>query len=141
MKTISIIFLVFTFACLVLSQDLEHVSSSERYKTEVLRVITILDNNFEYTSYEIEFNGIKTTVSPVIALAKYKIGDQIDIMVLKTSMASGNNGKPGKTMSFLMMPSLPGETNKDLSNEIDKNGKEIELLRKQNAELQKYLTK
>ena len=86
--------------------ELEHISTSERFYTKVLKVITIVDDGFEYISYEIEYNGIKTTVSPIISLNKCKAGDPIEVMVLKMSSKHSINGNATKTMTFSMSPNF-----------------------------------
>ena len=97
--------------------ELEHVSTNERLITKVLKVITIVDDGFEYTSYEIKYNGIRTTVSPMISLGKYKIGDPIEVMVLKMSSKISLNGTATKTMTLSVMSNFTqnkDEISKDL---------------------------
>jgi hypothetical protein len=91
-----------TFSLLIMATcayavELEHISTSERFNAKVLKVITIIDDGFEYTAYEIEYNGIKTTVSPIISLNKCKVGDPIEVTVLKMSSKHSINGSATKT--------------------------------------------
>ena len=106
MNTPFLTFLLLIMTTHTYAVELEHVSTNERLITKVLKVITIIDDGFEYTAYEIEYNGIRTTVTPMISLGKYKIDDPIEVMVLKMSSKLSLNGDATKTMTLSVMPNF-----------------------------------
>jgi hypothetical protein len=105
MKLHLIVALLWLSSPMLFSQERQHVSTSEQFKTKVLKVISIVDDDFEFVSYEIEFNKVRIMVSEPITFNKYKIGDEIEVMIVKMTNKNPYDGKPLKTMTFSMMPS------------------------------------
>jgi hypothetical protein len=116
MKSSFAISLLLIMTTQIYAVELEHVATNERLNTTVLKVISIVDDGFEYTSYEIEYKGIRTTVSPILPLNKYKTGDPIEVMIMKLSQKNTINGSTTKTMTFSVMPSFTELKNEDENN-------------------------
>jgi hypothetical protein len=87
------------------SQDTEHVSTTEKYQAKILDVILINSDGFEYTGYQIEYNGTKTVVSPVIAFKKFKVGEEVTIMVMKFTNHNPLDKKDIKSISLTLIAS------------------------------------